>query len=65
MTSDDAIKYLEEIRNSYDCSYEKEALDMAISAMQTIGLIKSSSGFTNHQKAVIAEMLRESETKYE
>lgn len=65
MTRDEAIRYLEQIRNNYDCSYEEEALTMAISAMQTIGLIKSSSGFTNRQKAVIAEMLRESETKYE
>ena len=36
MTKDreEAIHYLERIKQEYDCSYEEEALDMAIKALE-------------------------------
>jgi len=34
MTREEAIHYLERIKNEYDCSYEEDALAMAIRALE-------------------------------
>lgn len=61
MTNEEAIEYLKELKEKYDLSYEEDALIIAISAIQTIERIKTSSGFTNLQKQAITEMLKETE----
>lgn len=59
MSNDEAIQYLEGLKERYELSYEEDALNVAISAIQTIECIKCSSAFTNRQKSAIAEMLKE------
>lgn len=34
MSREEAIHYLERIKQEYDCSYEEDALDMAIKALE-------------------------------
>jgi hypothetical protein len=35
MTREEAMNYLERIKQEYDCSYEEDALDMAIKAISS------------------------------
>lgn len=59
MTSDEAIFYLEKLKEEYDCSYEEDAINEGISALKVIKAIMTSSSFTNRQKQAISEMLKE------
>lgn len=68
MTGEEAKSWLDKLYLRADITDEygdmedmqpyEEAITMAISAINTIELIKSSSSFTNLQKAVIEEMMR-------
>lgn len=45
MTIDEAIHYLERIKQEYDCSYEEDALDMAIKALEQEPCENTISGY--------------------
>lgn len=40
MRNDEVIRYLEKIKQEYDCCYEEDALNMAIEAIEEIRCLK-------------------------
>jgi hypothetical protein len=49
MTREEAMNYLERIKQEYDCSYEEDALDMAIKALEQTQWIPVSERYPQTQ----------------